>query len=246
MLDDAIKTVKAQLYEKSGSPLFTAFVISWCSWNYRFITVLISDLPMVEKFKYIDTKIFPNFDAYFFQGTIFPLITTALIIFVYPYPARFVYEFWRQRQKELKAIQQKIEDETPLTKEEAREIRRNATSLQIKYDEEIEQNQKKFKELEGVIRSFQENKASATDALTPILIKNLKPLDESELTILRYISDKDSIAKVDLVKGVSGEEKTKILHDVDNLLNQKFLTRSVQGYLSVTPLGRAALVESFK
>ncbi len=244
MLDDAIKTVKAQLYEKSGSPLFTAFVISWCSWNYRFITVLISDLPMIEKFKYIDTKIFPNFDAYFFQGTILPLITTALIIFVYPYPARFVYEFWRQHQKKLKAIQQKIEDETPLTKEEAREIRRNATSLQIKYDEEIEQNQKKFKELEEVIRSLQENNTNPTVALIPTPLTNLKPLDENELVILRYISDKDRIEKDELVNGVSGDEKTKILHHIDNLLDQKFLTSNLQGYLRVTPLGRKTLVES--
>jgi len=244
MLDDAIKTVKAQLYEKSGSPLFTAFVISWCSWNYRFIAVLISDLPIIEKFKYIDTQIFSSFDAYFFHGTILPLITAALIIFAYPYPARFVYEFWRQRQKELKAIQQKIEDETPLTKEEAREIRRDATTLQLKYDEEIEQNQKKLKELEGVIRSLQEKNTNATVASTPL--KNPMPLDENERTILQYISDQDSVDKDNLVIGVSGDEKTKILHHIDNLLDKKFLTRSVEGYLSVTPLGRKALVESLK
>lgn len=249
MFDDAIKTVKAQLYEKSGSPLFTAFVISWCSWNYRFIAVLISDLPIIEKFKYIDTQIFSSFDAYFFHGTILPLITAALIIFAYPYPARFVYEFWRQRQKELKAIQQKIEDETPLTKEEAREIRRDATSLQIKYDEEIEQNQKKFKDLEGVIRSLQEKNINATvtptPTPTPTPLKNLTPLDENELLILRQISNSDALERHYLVNGKSGDNKTRILHCVDNLLEKKFLTQSIRGdELSVTPAGRKALVES--
>jgi hypothetical protein len=130
MLSDLAKTVKAQLYERVSSPLLGAFAISWVAWNYRFIFVLISSMPVAERFAYIDSNIFDSYQNIFLHGTLYPLLTTLSLIFIYPVPAKFVYEYWRKRQRELKEIQQRIDDETPLTREEARELRHETLKCQ--------------------------------------------------------------------------------------------------------------------
>jgi len=107
MIDDVIKTLKAHLYERASSPLFGAFFVSWCLWNYRFLMVVFSSLPVQEKFQLIESTIFIDKWSYATRGSILPLITTLLVIFVYPYPAKFVYGFWRRRQKELKEFVKK-------------------------------------------------------------------------------------------------------------------------------------------
>lgn len=58
MLDDVIKTVKAQLYDRVTSPLSGAFIIAWCGWNWKFIVLLISDMPVIQKFSYAETTLY--------------------------------------------------------------------------------------------------------------------------------------------------------------------------------------------
>src|SRR6266851_7214692 len=137
MLNDVITTIKAQLYDRAVSPLFGAFALSWVGWNYRFIAVLLYSIPINEKFNFIDKVLFPDFWTIVTRGIIYPLLTTAFNIYVYPWPAKKVFEYWRNRQKELNEIRQKIEDETPLTKEEARQIRQEVRLARDEFDREI-------------------------------------------------------------------------------------------------------------
>ncbi|KFF70876.1 hypothetical protein [Pectobacterium brasiliense] len=138
MFEDLIKTVKAQLYDRITSPLLGCFLISWFIWNYKFIFTLFSDMKIIEKFKYIDNVIYDGASDYFIHCLALPLITTMFFIFIYPYPAKFTYEFFRKRQVELKEIQQKLDNETPLTKEEAKKIRSDAIKMSIDFEQEIE------------------------------------------------------------------------------------------------------------
>ena len=139
MIDDLSKTIKAQLYERINSPLLGSFLLSWATWNYRFIVTLFSEMSVEKTFIYIDQTLYPTWLYASWILFIGPAITAAFLIFIYPYPAKFVYEYARNRQKELKEIQQKIDDETPLTRQEAREIRDIA---QKRINELEEQTQK--------------------------------------------------------------------------------------------------------
>jgi len=42
-MDDIFKSIKAFLYDRVASPLFGAFVTAWSIWNYRVISILLSD-----------------------------------------------------------------------------------------------------------------------------------------------------------------------------------------------------------
>ena len=133
-MENILQSIKAHLYDRTTSPLSGAFLISWGIWNYKFIVVLFSSLSVDEKFEYISSVLYVTWLDYSLTGVVFPLITTVFLLFVYPYPSKLVYEFWRNRQKELKEIKQKIEDETPLTIEETREVRRLSLQLEIEYE----------------------------------------------------------------------------------------------------------------
>lgn len=137
MIDEIAKTVRSQLYERVISPLSGAFLLSWCIWNYQFLLVLLSDMSATDKIQYIHNSLYPYLWPSLAKGLIFPALTTLGLIFLYPIPAQHVYEYARKQQRRLKEIRQRVDDETPLTREEAREIRRSSLDQSVEYEKEI-------------------------------------------------------------------------------------------------------------
>lgn len=175
MFEDLIKTVKAQLYDRVTSPLLGCFLLSWVIWNYKFIFALFSSMKIEDKFKYIDNVIYKGASDYLIQCLALPLITTAFFIFIYPYPAKFTYEFFRKRQVELKEIQQKLDNETPLTKEEAKKIRSDAIKMSIDFEMEIEKLREENLSLRKILKELNEN--------SNIIDKNNTPSNETSAII---------------------------------------------------------------
>ncbi len=138
MFEDISKSIKATLYERTTSPLFGGFTISWSIWNYKTILVILSYMKVDEKITYIESNIYGQDWLWTsLQLSVFPLITALAFIYGYPIPARLVYEYSHKQQKKLKEVRQEIDDETPLTKAESLKIRTNQRKLQNDHDEEL-------------------------------------------------------------------------------------------------------------
>lgn len=137
MLEELSKTVKAQLYERVSSPLLGSFILAWCGWNYKFILVLISSMDVDKKIAFINANLYPSTWDRALEAFIYPLATTIILIFVYPWPARWVFSFSRRQQVALKKLQQAIDDDTPLSIEDARELRRSNNKIAADFEEEI-------------------------------------------------------------------------------------------------------------
>ena len=138
MVDEIVKSAKAQLSERIASPLIGSFAISWCLWNYKFLVILFSYASVSHTFVLVDTIVFPSIWLLIFNGVLFPAATTFAYIFVYPYPAKYVYEFTRHRQKEINEVRQRIEDETLLTIEESRKIRAEVIQTEKAHQEIVD------------------------------------------------------------------------------------------------------------
>lgn len=123
MFDDLTKEIKAQLYERVKSPLFGAFAFSWVGWNYRAVLGVVSELSFKERMAYLDV-LYPTWQEWGWHCFAGPLVTALVFLLAYPLPARWMYSYWAGQQKKLKEVQQKIEDETPLTQEEANALRK--------------------------------------------------------------------------------------------------------------------------
>ena len=159
MMEDVSKSIKANLYEKASSPLAGAFSLSWFIWNYKLILTIFSGLKLKEKIEYIEIILYPDFITTITVGFGYPLLSAVLLILIYPHPAKWIYEYWHTRQKELKEIKQKIEDDTPLTIEESRQLRRELLRLESDYDEEISKKNLEVDRLKEIIDRY-ENKSS--------------------------------------------------------------------------------------
>lgn len=151
MLDEFKKTLSSQLAERVTSPLGGSFVISWALWNYKFIVILFSNNTATTTFSLIERIAFPSFWATLTNGILFPLLTALAYIFIYPYPSRFIYKFTRERQREISIIRQQIEDETPLTTAESRELRRLHRQLQESHEQEIARQEALIRDLKAEI-----------------------------------------------------------------------------------------------
>lgn len=231
MLDDLSKSIKAQLYERVSSPLLASFGLSWLAWNYRFVMVLTSSLPLNEKFSFVDSQIFPTYQQVFLQGSIYPLITALLLIFAYPIPAKYVYEYWRRRQRELKEIQQRIDDETPLSREEAREIRREALKASLDYDKEIQSKSTEIGRLKELIEELQQKGSSLAPVSTEQGSSSAPPtkpddLDELQLAMLDKIAQStDGILKKMLLAH-SGNDMVLAEYNLGELTRRELVTEN--------------------
>lgn len=136
MFENLTKEIKAQLYERARSPLTGSFAIAWVAWNFKPAVILFSNETLSSKFNLWSTYYPSAADSILF-GFIYPLLSATLYILLYPYPARWAYKYWHTQHKELKKAQQKIEDDTPLTQEEARALRVTSIQEMTKMQEEL-------------------------------------------------------------------------------------------------------------
>ena len=252
MLDDLSKSIKAQLYERVSSPLLARSCLSWVAWNYRVIMVLVSSMPFTEKISYIDTHIFPTYQQVLLQGSLYPLLTALFLIFAYPIPAKYVYEHWRKRQRELKEIQQRIDDETPLSREDARVIRREALKASLDYDKEIQSKSAEIARLKELIEELQQVAPSKPPPLQSDQADSPSPDSANDLNNLQFqmldeiAQATDGIPKKMLLAH-SGDDVVLAEYNLGELKRAELVTENYSGakreyILKATHPGRALLV----
>ena len=161
MIDELVKTVRLHLSERLTSPLMGAFVVSWCLWNYRTILVLLSEEPVLEKFRILHEVVYPDWQHNLGSGLVFPLATCLVYLFLYPYPAKLVYAYSRKKQREILEIRRKSENETPLTIEDSRKIKDQLAKAEIAHYEEIDRKEAEVSRLKSQISSLQNELAEA-------------------------------------------------------------------------------------
>lgn len=242
-MDDLLKSIKAHLHDKATSPLFGTFAVTWIVWNYKFIMVLFSSFPVDKKFEYISTHLYPFVNSYLSRGVLFPLLTTIFFIFVYPYPAKWVYSFVRNQQRQLLEIKAKIEDETPLTVEDSRNIRRELTRLVLEHEKELEAKNSEILKLKTLIENFQNDEPPIEE------ISSKSPqLNGEQLRMLVYISENEKISLFDLVHALGlQEERVRAQFNFGELEKKELIYRpssqEPNGY-SITHTGREVLVDA--
>lgn len=136
-MEDFMKTIKAQLYERAASPLLFSFCVSLVFWNLRLILIATSSLDPEAKLKFIDTTLYPTHWEWFLRCLLGPLMTSLFYIYIYPIPAKYVFEHTKKQQRALKQLQQEIDGETLLSREESRKILAELRKASIEYDSSI-------------------------------------------------------------------------------------------------------------
>jgi hypothetical protein len=237
-----LDSVKSAVTDRAISPLFGSFALSWGLWNYRFLLALFSELELNEKLKFIDSVLFKNPEDCLLRGILYPLLTTGFVIFVYPYPAKWTFQFWRARQRELRMIRQKIDEETPLTIEESRELRKQMAEQRLDHEKQLRQKD----EDNAVLKEKVKN-------LSPIL--NLPPatkpayadLPDECVQILRLLAENDGRMYEHEINEKIQKPSVFVKSHLDTLRRLNLITTASNTYsgvlLELTEIGREAAVK---
>lgn len=246
-MDDLMNAVKAQLYERISSPLLSSFVISWIGWNYRFLLIVFSSMLTPDKVMYIDVVAFPGQYDVFLRGFFYPLASACALIFLYPFPAKYVYRFSRTQQKALKEIQTSIEDETPLTRDEAREIRISVRKINEEHEKELlrlrtevidlKDENKRLENERDIYKSSQssENLKISVEQIDSILGR----LGSTDFKALNFIGEKGSLSSMDVAMELN-IRPDQVQTSMSRLLQNGLVVDNGSAY-EITGLGTVAL-----
>lgn len=217
MLEELSKTVKAQLYERVSSPLLGSFLIAWCGWNYKFVLVLISSMEAEKKIAYINANLYPSMWDRVLEGFTYPLLTSLALIFAYPWPARWIFSYSRKQQIMLKKLQQVLDEETPLTKEDAKDLRRENSKISSEYEEEISSWKKRVSMLSDQL--VEANKAlqekGGDKEVIGQLISDKAYLEQVEQMLNMRIKSQDE--EIHMLRGMLSSMKDAAMADVDRV-----------------------------
>lgn len=194
MVNDFIKSIRANMYERTASPLAGAFFAAWFVWNYEMIFVLFSELPIGERIEFVKSTHFPTLKDLIYQGLLGPLISAIAVLLLYPFPARWIYQFWRGQQKLLKEVRQRIENETLLSTEESRKIRRDMLDLENKFDEllrtkelQLSSKQDDIDQLQGQRAELREKVRDLESRMTELDMVTQSLPNEEQTTLLGHL-----------------------------------------------------------
>jgi len=222
MVDEILKSAKAQISERIASPLIGSFAISWCLWNYKFLVILFSSASVSQTFALIDTIAFPTSWSLALNGVLLPTLTAVAYIFAYPYPAKYVYEFTRRRQKEINEVRQRIEDETLLTIEESRKIRAEAFQTEKAHQEIVDRLNGEISRLKLEMTNVQIEPSSEKPNANNYSRQELTP---TQLALLKLLEKAGGKQEEDVLVRSSKESKVKTEFDLGELVKLELLRK---------------------
>ena len=276
MLSDITNSIKAKLYDFTYTPFMSSMIISWIILNHKYLLIYFGDSKLDEKLKHLNEY---DFSASIFSLTVpyamnvwFPIAFGLFYVFAYPWASKIFYEYTLERTKALKEIKQKIEDETPITQEEARQIRQDITRLSIERDElrekaldtekyYKEEYRKKVQELSAKEWDTEANSnPSATEekdvpstkkVQTPIDIPS-SPKESDERKVLKFFytsnyKPKGESGVLDLIVKSAQMPRPKAQRVLNDLISKGTLARDTKGIktVTITAKGNSELIDIF-
>lgn len=239
MIEDITTVIKAQLYDRITSPLTGAFIFSRPIWNWKFLVILFSDLKAPEKLNFISHTIFTDIHQTMIYGVLFPLASAAALVIIYPFPSRFFFWIAQHHKKSMKLIQQRSEDEMPMTRDEEAQLRRSFTDIQLKREKEINEMAAKISDLKEQLNQSEQFLSSTSERTKSIdhegqqlrlKISDLEKEKDEYLINIRYLQA--IISSVSNIIILSPGEKTPNIsepRDITNYISTEFGKRSDRG-----------------
>ncbi len=150
MIDNIKDSIKAKLYDFAYTPFMSSFIISWIILNHKYLLIYFGDEKLADKITLLDKHIFKTisiigYDWWTYQFW-YPLLIALFYVFIYPFFALQFYNATLWYNKKSMAIKQRIEDETPITQERARELKREHYKLADERDQALDRLKEREKE----------------------------------------------------------------------------------------------------
>lgn len=176
MLKELATSFKAILYDRIVSPLSGAFLLSWIIFNWKILALIfLGKTPIIERISYIESN-YINIDSIIIN----PAISTAIIVFIYPWISNVAYIVWQKSLSFKIQTRIKYENSTPLTVEQSVELRKEIQKKDIEFNELLSAKNQKILDQKDTITYLNETineKDKNTSSLTKILKDKEKIID---------------------------------------------------------------------
>lgn len=259
MIKDLATSIKATLYERISSPLAGSFIVSWILWNYKILIILFSSYEALYKINYIGEALsfekiivvpllfgwtlpIPTFVG---KGLLFPLLTALAYLFVYPYPSKWIYSYWKRRQKELKEKQQEIDKSILLSIEDSIAIKKEALEIESKYIQEIDRKNNEIKVLNVERNEFKSNIQGELINKDAILNEKDKIIEEKDKIIVSLKNElsEEKLRNSDQNIATDLETKNTLPKEHLNILKQ-FANNKHLNLANITNLTKSNLIRT--
>jgi hypothetical protein len=127
-MKDFFDSIRQQIGDRMGSPLFGSFAIAWLCWNHQYLVILVSDLPVTYRFTLAGEIVYaapwgidPRWGV-LLKGIIWPGLSSLAYIIVYPHISKKLLEYWDTRQSEIENLRKTAQKKRLLTSEEGEAI----------------------------------------------------------------------------------------------------------------------------
>jgi hypothetical protein len=237
--------MQKSLVERFDSPFMGSFVVAWVLWNYRFIVILFSDNTVLTTFQLIEDVAFPDFWTTTRRAIIFPALTSAVYIFAWPYPSRWISAFVSRRQKELNDMRRKISEDELLSVEESRKLKSDFRKIEGSYYEALDRKDREIARLREELEDLQQATpvSSEKQELSPVSTGTPKTISLDQWKLLARISEAGQADANDVI----AHRKDKVQAEFDlGELEARSLVRSSDTFdsriLTVTHEGRRVLL----
>lgn len=247
MINDLLTSAKDSIMERLASPLLGSFVLAWGLWNYKFMVILLSAASVTTTFHLIDTIAFPDLSTTLLRGILYPFISALGYVFVYPYPAKFVYTFTQKRQREINQVKRQIEEETLLTLEQSRALRAEFVQHERKYQETIDRLNNEVSRLNAELENY--GKISHSKPELPQAEKMYGVIEQSQLRLLKLLENAGGRITEHQIIDESQEPKVRTEYDLGELERRKLIKKEYdQGlrayFINFTHDGRRVLLNN--
>ncbi len=244
MFEEITKSIKAHLYDRTSSPLLGAFLFSWLIWNFKFIMLIFSSESIDVKYDILESQLYTDHLHYLYYWLITPFITSVIFLYVYPFPAKWVFKFTRKRQQQLKELRQSIDDEELLDNKESRKLKREVYELEQSFDAVVKKKDEELKILYSDLKDADEMKTKYLQNIQKLEEKLTLKIDglttedttynerkhkEIEIKILRLIAaNRGKIYEHDLITKL-GVEELKYTYHRDELIKLSQINKVESG-----------------
>lgn len=205
---ETIREVIASLAESArqrvGNPLTGAFLIAWVAWNFRLLLVISGEEVPSDKIRFIDETLYPCALDWVLLGLLYPFLSAAIFVGMYPFLNRLVLIFYRTQQKETLEKVLAIEGKTPLTQEEADKLRRRMAAREVELKKECADLREELEMQREVVRSMRADSDTASSpgkdgaGRPPVPAGSGGMLEESGEILRRLNAGANAIKKLDL------------------------------------------------
>ena len=262
MLTDIKNSIKAKLYDFTYTPFMSSVVISWIVLNHKYLLIYFGTAPLKEKLIMLNAYSFScpltNAVIPYAMNIWFPILFGLFYVFAYPWASKIFYEYTLERTKALKTIKQSIEDATPITQEEARQIRSDITRLVKERDELseklVEAEAKCEEKCDKKIFDYAKAQDSGKASVTPKTLEKTMPIEDDKLKILRFFYTSNykpmyTSRAIDAIVSNTKVARPKVQKVITNLISEKTLEKKLDSakreYIHISKKGNDTLLDLF-